>query len=150
MNRLAPIAPKYSHSALGVYPFVFASFVLIVLVVFVVGTPILCHGRPLLLPAVASPTLYLDGGDLVHVSVQRDGRLFIEARSYSVPELPDELAKAVLLAPRVQGPGVVLRLDRDLSFSSVRRVLRLLADAGASRVMLQLEQSDGDTFLPGT
>jgi biopolymer transport protein ExbD len=45
---------------------------------------------------------------------------------------------------------VVLRLDRDLSFSSVRRVLRLLADAGASRVMLQLEQSDDDTFLPGT
>jgi biopolymer transport protein ExbD len=150
MSRARAIAPTFSHATLGVFPLVLASLVFVLLIILLVGTPIFSHGRPLLLPTVASPTPYLDGGDLVHISVLDDGMVFIENRWYPLPELPRALAKAVLRAPRVPGAGLVLSLDRDLRFSTVRRLLRLLADAGATRVILKLEQTPAEPFQPGT
>ena len=139
MHRCPAFAPSRAHAGSQVFPVVSVTLAILLFLIFLVCTPVYSHHKPLLLPTVSSAPVYLDTGDLVVVSVQQDGSVFIDRRWYPPAELPAALAHVVRVVPSVTRTGLVLCVDRSLSFSSVRRLLRLVSAAGASRVILDVE-----------
>jgi biopolymer transport protein ExbD len=150
MNRVTPFAPTFHQVDVHPFPLVTASLLTLLFLVFLMLTPVGSIHKPLLLPVATSAPTILDTGNLVHISVQADGSVFIDAKWYPLRELPQALHHAVLLTPPCRGCGLVLSIDRSLPFSSVRRLLRLIADAGGSHVILDVEPASAMPLLPGT
>jgi len=146
-RRLATCRPL--HSAGGV-PLFAALFALLLFLIVLTTTPLTSHGKPLLLPVAQSSTPFIDAGDLVYVSATYDGSVFVDAKWYPSPELPGAIEAAVMRSPTCTGCGLVLRIDRSLPFSQLRRLLRHVAAAGASRVILAVEPTPSTPLLPAS
>ena len=141
MNRRLPISPTATHAGVHVFPVVSVGLANLLFLVLLVGTPLSSHHKPLLLPEVPSPPLYLDAGDLVVISVQQDGSVFVGPKWYPVKELPTALQAVVRREPSATRIGLVLCIDRTVPFSSVRHLLRLVSATGASHVILRVERA---------
>jgi biopolymer transport protein ExbD len=85
-------------------------------------------------------------GDIV-ISVRADGLAFIGAKWFPPADLTTRLNQ---LAITTSDPNVLLRLDRSLSYRSVRRLLRILAEAGFSRVSFVTSEGYAGEDLPFT
>jgi len=122
-RRRRPDAPR---SEINVTPLV--DVVLVLLLIFMVVTPLLHRGVPVELPASAAHERRPDGA-LVVLSLTVDGRLFLDGR----PLAPDGLGDVVRAA---RGRELHLQADRRLAYGAVRRVLERLHAAGAAEVGL--------------
>ena len=151
MDRLCRFATLRPLSAApGGFPLFAALFALLLYLVVLTTTPLSSHGKPLLLPVAQSATPFIDAGDLVHVSAAYDGSVFVSAKWYPAAELPQAITAAVRRSPSCPGCGLVLRIDRSLPFSHLRRLLRLVAAAGASNVILAVEPTPSAPLLPAS
>jgi biopolymer transport protein ExbD len=150
MNRGTPLAPTFRQVDVHPYPLVTASLLTLLFLAFLMLTPVGSIHKPLLLPVATSAPTILDTGNLIHISIQADGFVFIDAKWYPLSDLPRALHHAVLVTPPCRGCGLVLSIDRSLPFSSVRRFLSLLAAAGASHVILDVEPASASLPVPGT
>jgi biopolymer transport protein TolR len=110
--------------------------VLVLLIIFMVVTPMLQQGVDVLLPegahASAKPG---EEGDLV-ISIRADGTLFLGSSWISEADLPRLLAAEYA---RMPNRGVVLKADRRLSFGQVRQVMKVANDAKFSQVAILTE-----------
>jgi biopolymer transport protein TolR len=112
--------------------------VLVLLIIFMVITPMLQRGKDVQLPKAMKVDDEKKGGsDPIVISVTPDKRIFIEADAYDDEGFLAELQKKMIAKP---GQRILLKGDQSLVFDDVRRVMNLARKAGAKSIALGVEE----------
>ncbi|MCI0570010.1 MAG: biopolymer transporter ExbD [Myxococcaceae bacterium] len=114
--------------------------VLVLLIIFMVVTPMLQRGKDVRLPKAENITKEKEGAasDPIILSVTPDKKMWVESDAY-----PDEAGlEARLKDVFTKEPGrrVLLKGDDSLSFEDVRKVMKVANTAGAKTVALGVEE----------
>ena len=127
----AELGERRLRAAINVTPLV--DVVLVLLIVFMVVTPMLTRGKAVVLPRGRELSDLRGRGDPVVVSVTRDGRLWVDQAEVA----REELARAVRGAlARRPGAAVLVKADKDVRYREVRALARALAQAKLPGVSL--------------
>ena len=112
------IGSKSVKSDINVTPLV--DVVLVLLIIFMVITPMLQRGKPVTLPDAKLVSELKSGGDPIILSVTRDGKAFIEKE-----EVKREDIAAALESQMQKQPGVPIMFkgDRDTDYKVIREVI---------------------------
>lgn len=112
--------------------------VLVLLIIFMVITPMLQRGKDVQLPKAMKVDDEKKGGaDPIVVSVTPDKRIFIESDTYDDEGFQVELQKKLISNP---GQRILLKGDQSLVFDDVRRVMNLARKSGAKSIALGVEE----------
>jgi biopolymer transport protein TolR len=117
------IGSKSVRSDINVTPLV--DVVLVLLIIFMVITPMLQRGKPVTLPEAKHVSTLGKGGDPILLSVTRDGRAWLDGEVHTKQELKDEQIEAELNLELQARPGVpiMVKVDRDVEYKRVRQVV---------------------------
>ena len=109
---------KGVKSDINVTPLV--DVVLVLLIIFMVITPLLQRGKPVQLPRAREISELKHGGDPILLSVTSDGRIWIDKA-----EVPREALAAALSREIAARPGapLVMKGDKSLDYKVVRGVI---------------------------
>jgi biopolymer transport protein TolR len=133
---------KNGHSVMSeinVTPFV--DVMLVLLVIFMVTTPILYQGVDVNLPKTESrPMPSLDRERKVVVTLNKNGEIFIEKERYTLDQLRIEIRKQ-LAGKRTdsQDEDVFLRADSSVPYGTVVEVMSEIRNAGVQKIGLITE-----------
>jgi len=119
---------------INVTPFV--DVMLVLLIVFMVTAPLLTVGVPLDLPQTDAQSIS-DPEEPLVVSVQRDGRLYVQETEVAIDNLVPRLIAVTDANPEAT---IFVRGDRELVYGRVMEVLGRVSAAGFTRVSLVAEQ----------
>jgi len=126
-------------SEINVTPFV--DVMLVLLVIFMVTTPILYQGVDVNLPKTESrPMPSLDRERKVVVTLNGSGEIFIEKERYTLDQLRIEIRK--LMAERgknLTDEDVFLRADSSVPYGTVVEVMSEIRNAGVQKIGLITE-----------
>ena len=125
-RRRAPMAE------INVTPLV--DVMLVLLIIFMVTAPLLVAGVPVNLPQSRAGALDQDQKP-IQVSLDKDGRVFVDDDQVAMAALPDRLAERKAKAG-ADAPQVFLRADRGLDYGRVMTVMGELSHAGLTKVAL--------------
>src|SRR5258706_8374479 len=103
------------NSEINVTPLV--DVVLVLLIIFLVITPLLQRGVPIDLPGTVHHTKHQDNGEQLVVSVRADG-IYINADKLDAERLRERVEQAMKSNSR---RAVHIRADRSLSYGTVRK-----------------------------
>ena len=131
--RQTTIRPAAARSEINVTPLV--DVVLVLLIIFMVVTPLLHRGVKIDLPETAHHEKKQDTGEQLVVSVRADGT-FIETDKLEGESLMARLRKELKASSR----PVHVRADRSLRYGDVRKVLEEVHEAGAVTVGMGTEE----------
>jgi biopolymer transport protein TolR len=138
-------APRRSHgrkrapmAEINVTPLV--DVMLVLLIIFMVTAPLLVAGVPVNLPKSRAGALDQDQKPL-QVSLDGEGRLFVDDAPVALSALPDRLAQAAAKAGATP-PQVFLRADAALAYGRVMQVMGELNRAGLNKVALVTESAE--------
>src|SRR4051812_18205143 len=112
--------------------------VLVLLIIFMVVTPMLQRGKDVKLPR--SNTVEAEkknASDPIVVSVTPDKRLYVESDELSDDSFEGRLRDKLSAAP---GRKILLKGDTTLEFEDVRRAMQLARNAGAKGISLGVEE----------
>lgn len=126
-------------SEINVTPFV--DVMLVLLVIFMVTTPILYQGVDVNLPKTESrPMPSLDRERKVVVTLNKDGEIFIEKQQYTLNELRIEIRKAMAeKGKNLTDEDVFLRADSSVPYGTVVEVMSEIRNAGVQKIGLITE-----------
>jgi biopolymer transport protein TolR len=111
--------------------------VLVLLIIFMVVTPMLHRGVDLELPKTKHHSTRQDTGEQLVVSVRADG-VYIEADRVDLDKLPAQLEKE--LKNNAARP-VNVHADRGLKWIEVRKVLEKVHESGAPTVNMETKEN---------
>ena len=114
--------------------------VLVLLIIFMVITPMLQRGKSVELPKARHAMAGKEGPDPIFISVTRDGNVFIEQDKQ--PAAKEDLMAAMKDASEA-GKRVMLKADVDTEYGKVRPVLDLASKAKLKGVSLAAEELKG-------
>ncbi|MBI4820948.1 MAG: biopolymer transporter ExbD [Deltaproteobacteria bacterium] len=118
--------------------------VLVLLIIFMVVTPMLSRGAKVELPETRFHQSQNDTGKEVLVSVTADERVFVEAEEVDAPRLTEAVRAAIAGSRATGGAGEVhLKADRRLRYRTIRPVVEAIHKAGAPGVALGTEEHKG-------
>ena len=125
---------KKLMSEINVVPYI--DVMLVLLVIFMITAPLLSQGVKVELPKAAAQPVDSQDRETLVVTVDREGRYFLDDRRIA----PEELSRkvAAILRARPQTP-VLIRGDRQSSYGEVVKAMTLLQSAGAPSVGLLTE-----------
>lgn len=106
---------------------------LVLLVIFMVVTPMLDHRADVELPRTESPEKLPDPSQRITLAIKRDGTTWYQEKWLPPKELGSRLAQ---LRKDETGKEVVVVADAHLDFAEVRGLMRLLHEAGFSGARL--------------
>ncbi len=131
-------------SEINVTPFV--DVMLVLLVIFMVTTPILYQGVDVNLPKTESrPMPSLDRERKLVVTLNKDGEIFIEKERYSLNELRIEVRKAMAKRGKnMIDEDVFLRADSSVPYGTVVEVMSEIRNAGVQKIGLITEPVPSD------
>lgn len=112
---------------------------LVLLIIFMVVTPLLQKGVNVTLPSTADPEKMPENEKQLEVSIKSDGNVFIGQNWVTEDNLPSTLKEVYETNPERQ---VVVKGDKALKYKEVRKVMRLINEAGFTRVGLITEKRD--------
>jgi biopolymer transport protein ExbD/biopolymer transport protein TolR len=112
------VGSKSVKSDINVTPLV--DVVLVLLIIFMVITPLLQRGKPVQLPRAKMVSELKHGGDPILLSVTPDGKTWIDKVEVSRKDLPDALIGEMSNRP---GSPVILKGDKSLDYKTVREVI---------------------------
>ncbi|GGO98645.1 cell division and transport-associated protein TolR [Stakelama pacifica] len=107
---------------------------LVLLIIFMVTAPLLTAGVQVNLPDSRAKPLDQEAKP-VQISIDADGRIYVDQDEVTEGILPDVLAKRAK-GPDGEPPRVFLRADRSLGYGKVMRVMGELNRAGMNKVAL--------------
>jgi len=112
---------------------------LVLLIIFMVVTPMIRDGVEVALPEAARPESIPEKAGQIVVSLRRDGTIWVN----DAPVGPEALAQALrALGATGRDREVLVRGDRALPYGRVRAVFKLLNDAGVARAALVTLRDD--------
>jgi biopolymer transport protein TolR len=94
--------------------------VLVLLIIFMVITPLLQRGKAVQLPKAKLVSELKKGGDPILLSVTSDGRTWIDKKEIPRKELADGLVAEMAAKP---GAPVIMKGDKELDYKVVREVI---------------------------
>jgi biopolymer transport protein TolR len=112
------VGGKGVKSEINVTPLV--DVVLVLLIIFMVITPMLQRGKPVVLPDARHVSALKAGGDPILVSVTRDGRIWIDKDEVSKEDLSTLLTIQMQVHP---GAPVLVKGDRDVEYKTIREMV---------------------------
>jgi len=119
---------------INVTPFV--DVMLVLLIVFMVTAPLLTVGIPIELPETKGQQLQTSKEPLT-ISVQRDGRVFVQETEVALAELATKL-KAIAKAGYEE--QIFIRGDKGIDYGTVMKVMSRIKAGGFNKVSLVTEQ----------
>ena len=122
-------------SEINVTPLV--DVVLVLLIIFMVVTPMLQRGKDVKLPRAAKVEDEKKQADPIIVSVTTDRRMYVESSELNDDAFEDELHRKLMEKP---GRKILLKGDTTLAFEDVRKVMNLARKAGAKGIALGVEE----------
>ncbi|MCR4332181.1 MAG: protein TolR [Sulfuricaulis sp.] len=125
---------KKLMSEINVVPYI--DVMLVLLVIFMITAPLLSQGVKVELPKAAAQPVDSQDRETLVVTVDREGRYFLDDRRITSDELSRKVA--AILRARPQTP-VLIRGDRQSNYGEVVRAMTLLQAAGAPSVGLLTE-----------
>jgi biopolymer transport protein TolR len=125
---------KKLMSEINVVPYI--DVMLVLLVIFMITAPLLSQGVKVDLPKAAAQPVDSQDRETLVVTVDREGRYFLDDRRITSEELSRKVA--AILRARPQTP-VLIRGDRQSNYGEVVRAMTLLQSAGAPSVGLLTE-----------
>jgi biopolymer transport protein TolR len=130
---MASDARRALRSEINVTPL--ADVVLVLLIIFMVVTPLLQRGKDVRLPASQATDEARQGGDPLILSITPDRAVFVD-RDRVDGALERRLREEILATP---GRPILLKADESLSVGEVRRVMASARRAGARGLRLAVE-----------
>ncbi len=126
-------------SEINVTPFV--DVMLVLLVIFMVTTPILYQGVNVNLPKASSkPIPSIQNDKKVVVTINKNGDLYIEKKQYSISELKLKVRSLILEAGKnLKQEQVFLRADSSVPYGTVIQVMSEIKKAGVENLGLITE-----------
>jgi biopolymer transport protein TolR len=117
------VGSKSVRSDINVTPLV--DVVLVLLIIFMVITPMLQRGKPVTLPEAKHVSTLGKGGDPILLSVTKDGRSWLDGEIHTKQELKDDQIEPELNLELQARPGVpiMVKVDRDVEYKRVRQVV---------------------------
>ncbi|BDG03850.1 ExbD/TolR family protein [Anaeromyxobacter oryzae] len=112
------VGGKGVKSEINVTPLV--DVVLVLLIIFMVITPMLQRGKPVVLPDARHVSALKQGGDPILVSVTRDGKIWIDKDEVSKEDLANMLGIQMQVHP---GAPVLVKGDRDVEYKTIREMV---------------------------
>jgi biopolymer transport protein ExbD len=110
---------------------------LVLLIIFMVVTPMLQKGKPVMLPQTERPDKKPESDKELLISVQADKTIFIDTKWY--PD-KDFAAKIKEIGERSSNKDVLVKADQRLTYGDVKNVMRMIKDGGFERVGLITEK----------
>jgi biopolymer transport protein ExbD len=139
------VGEKGLNSDINVTPLV--DVMLVLLIIFMVITPMLQRGKPVPLPSVDNPEKQNDDGKDVIVSVEMAGggtggqpfrsNVYIGKTMIDVNSLKSRLEDELRREP---GRGLFLKGDQRLDYGSIRKIMEICHEAGFGQVRLATEE----------
>jgi biopolymer transport protein ExbD/biopolymer transport protein TolR len=112
------VGSKSVRSDINVTPLV--DVVLVLLIIFMVITPLLQRGKPVQLPDAKVISELKSGGDPIILSVTRDGRTWIDKEEVKKEDLAPALEATM---QRLPGAPIMFKGDRDVDYKFVREAI---------------------------
>jgi biopolymer transport protein TolR len=132
---MSGLGQKTVISTINVTPL--ADVMLVLLIIFMVITPMLQKGVDVRLPAAEYPTDHPDNEDAVTVAVRIDGTLYVNM----IPVAESEIVTRLTAEFESKSEKILfLKADEDLAYSDVLRIMDLCRDAGADEIGLITEE----------
>jgi biopolymer transport protein TolR len=131
-KREGAIKPGATKNDINVTPLV--DVVLVLLIIFMVVTPMLHRGVHIDLPITTNHDKKQDTGEQLVVSIREDG-VFIETDKIPDEQLVERI-KHELKTPR----PVHVRADKSLKYKDVRKTLEKIHEAGAQNVAMGTDE----------
>ena len=137
-RKLKRLSGTNPNSDINVTPLV--DVVLVLLIIFMVVTPMLQRGKGVKLPSVREPKEKpKEKPDPLIVSITPDKRVYVEQDEYpSDNELQQKLARTMADSPE---KPILLKGDMTLTFGDVRKVMNTARMAHAKGIGLGVEES---------
>ena len=111
---------------------------LVLLIIFMVITPMLQRGKPVVLPDAKMVSALKQGGDPVLVSITADGKVWIDkAEVPKLEDLPELLRIEMLMHP---GSPIMIKGDRSVEYKKIRELMLEMSKAGLPGVSLAAAQ----------
>jgi biopolymer transport protein ExbD/biopolymer transport protein TolR len=130
------IGSKKVKSDINVTPLV--DVVLVLLIIFMVITPLLQRGKPVQLPDAKNVSALKAGGDPILVSLTADGRVWIDkAEVPKLEDLPGLLEVEMQIHP---GAPIMVKGDRAVEYKKVRELILELSKSRLQGVSLAAAQ----------
>ena len=114
---------------------------LVLLIIFMVVTPMLQKGRPVLLPQTDNPGKKPGSQNEVLISVQADKTIFIDTKWFPDKEF---LAKMKELGERASSKDLLIKADSRLTYGDVRNVMKMVKEGGFEKIALITEKKGDD------
>jgi biopolymer transport protein ExbD len=111
--------------------------VLVLLIIFMVVTPMLQRGKDVRLPQVSKPDEEKKDSDPLILSVTAEKTIWIESDQYAEDKVQAEVARRLQETP---GKPILLKGDETLTFGDVRKVMELARQGGAKGVGLGVQE----------
>jgi biopolymer transport protein TolR len=117
------VGSKSVRSDINVTPLV--DVVLVLLIIFMVITPMLQRGKPVTLPEAKHVSTLGKGGDPILLSVTKDGRVWLDGEVHSKAQVKDEEISTEVNLEIQARPTVpiMVKIDRDVPYKRVREVV---------------------------
>jgi biopolymer transport protein TolR len=112
------VGGKGVKSEINVTPLV--DVVLVLLIIFMVITPMLQRGKPVVLPDAKNVSALKQGGDPILVSVTKDGKIWIDKEEVTKDDLATMLSIQMQMHP---GSPVLVKGDRDVDYKVMREMI---------------------------
>ena len=114
---------------------------LVLLIIFMVVTPMLQKGKPVLLPQTENPGKKPESQNELLISVQSDKTIFIDTKWFPDKEF---LAKMKELGERASSKDLLIKADSRLSYGDVRNVMKMVKEGGFEKIALITEKKGDD------
>lgn len=111
--------------------------VLVLLIIFMVITPMLQRGKPVELPKAHQQESEKEGTDPLILSVTQEKQLFVEQDPVNEDALEEKVRSELVKKP---GRKVLLKGDARLTVGDVRKIMKRTNTAGAKGISLGIEE----------
>jgi biopolymer transport protein ExbD len=110
---------------------------LVLLIIFMVVTPMLQKGVPVVLPVTKNPDKKPDNDNQVFVSVKADNTIYVEQNWVPKNELVAQLKE---MHDRSPGKEILIKGDTRLPYKDIKKVMDMINEAGFENVGLIAEK----------
>jgi len=143
------VGSKSVRSDINVTPLV--DVVLVLLIIFMVITPMLQRGKPVTLPDAKHVSSLGKGGDPILLSVTKDGKVWLDGEVHTKQQLQDaeiatEITTEIQARPTVP---IMVKIDRDVEYKRVREVVLEVSKTHVMGVSLAASKADDKSAPEG-